>query len=65
MLNPMQNYTYDVMKEIFKETKETFPDEYLHLGMDEVYYKCWWVNLEISILCFSFKQSFQCFFFAF
>ena len=41
MLNPMQNYTYDVMREIFNETARTFPDEYVHLGMDEVYYKCW------------------------
>ncbi|XP_003747056.1 beta-hexosaminidase subunit alpha [Galendromus occidentalis] len=48
MLNPMQNYTYDVMKEIFNETTRTFPDEYIHLGMDEVYYKCWESSPEIA-----------------
>lgn len=44
MLNPTQEYTYNVLREIFNETFNTFPDEYLHLGMDEVYYKCWSVS---------------------
>jgi len=48
MLNPMQNYTYDVMKTIYQEVKNTFPDKYLHLGMDEVYYDCWKSSPEIA-----------------
>ncbi|KAL1440442.1 hypothetical protein MTO96_009481 [Rhipicephalus appendiculatus] len=48
MLNPMQNYTYDVMKSIFQEVIETFKDEYIHLGMDEVYYSCWESSPEIA-----------------
>ncbi|XP_022693949.1 beta-hexosaminidase subunit beta-like [Varroa jacobsoni] len=48
MLNPTQEYTYNVLREIFNETFNTFPDEYLHLGMDEVYYKCWESSPEIA-----------------
>ncbi|KAH7955944.1 hypothetical protein HPB52_005262 [Rhipicephalus sanguineus] len=48
MLNPMQNYTYDVMKSIFQEVIETFKDKYIHLGMDEVYYSCWESSPEIA-----------------
>ncbi|KAL1440446.1 hypothetical protein MTO96_009483 [Rhipicephalus appendiculatus] len=38
MLDPTQNYTYDVMRNIFREVIEVFKDRYIHLGMDEVYY---------------------------
>lgn len=41
MLNPIQGYTYWVVQEILKEVHQTFPDSYMHLGMDEVYYDCW------------------------
>lgn len=46
-LHPLRNETYSVMLELFKELKEVFPDEYIHLGMDEVYYACWKSNPEI------------------
>lgn len=46
MLDPTQNYTYDVMRDIFQEVVETFPDPYVHLGMDEVYYACWCVLVD-------------------
>lgn len=48
MLNPMQDYTYDVMRNIFQEIIETFKDDYIHLGMDEVYYSCWESSPEIA-----------------
>jgi len=48
MLNPMQDYTYDLMRTIFEEVKNTFKDEYMHLGMDEVYYACWKSSPEIA-----------------
>lgn len=48
MLNPMQQYTYDVMRNIFKEIIGTFKDKYIHLGMDEVYYACWESSPEIA-----------------
>ena len=44
ILNPMDEYVYDVMREIYTEIVDDFPDEYVHLGMDEVYYSCWSVT---------------------
>ncbi|XP_028968300.1 beta-hexosaminidase subunit beta [Galendromus occidentalis] len=48
MLNPMNDYTYDVMREIIREVNRVFPDDYIHLGMDEVYYDCWRSSPEIK-----------------
>uniref|UniRef100_L7LXZ6 Beta-hexosaminidase n=1 Tax=Rhipicephalus pulchellus TaxID=72859 RepID=L7LXZ6_RHIPC len=48
MLDPTQNYTYDVMRNIFREVIEVFKDRYIHLGMDEVYYSCWESSPEIA-----------------
>ena len=37
ILNPMENFTYEFMKELFSEiVNDVIKDEYLHLGMDEV-----------------------------
>ncbi|XP_054157561.1 beta-hexosaminidase subunit alpha-like [Oppia nitens] len=47
ILNPMLNYTYDFMRVFFDEVKRVFRDEYVHLGMDEVYYDCWRSNPHI------------------
>uniref|UniRef100_V5GL09 Beta-hexosaminidase n=2 Tax=Ixodes ricinus TaxID=34613 RepID=V5GL09_IXORI len=57
MLDPTQNYTYDVMRDIFQEVVETFPDPYVHLGMDEVYYACW--NSSPEIAAFMKEQGFD------
>ncbi|XP_067143926.1 beta-hexosaminidase subunit beta-like isoform X2 [Centruroides vittatus] len=48
ILNPMEDFTYDFFKALFEEVKGVFPDEYIHLGMDEVYYACWKSNPEIK-----------------
>lgn len=48
ILNPTINKTYDVLKELFKEVYSVFADEYIHLGMDEVYYACWESNPDIQ-----------------
>uniref|UniRef100_A0A6M2CTI3 Beta-hexosaminidase n=1 Tax=Rhipicephalus microplus TaxID=6941 RepID=A0A6M2CTI3_RHIMP len=48
MLDPTRNYTYDVMRNIFREVIEVFKDRYIHLGMDEVYYFCWESSPEIA-----------------
>ena len=48
ILNPISEETYDFMKTLFQEIKNLFPDEYIHLGMDEVYYACWKSNPSIS-----------------
>ena len=47
ILNPMDEYTFDVLDHLYEEIIEDFPDEYVHLGMDEAYHHCWW---EIYIL---------------
>ncbi|CAG2113292.1 unnamed protein product [Medioppia subpectinata] len=48
ILNPIQNFTYDFFKQFFAEVKSVFADEFIHLGMDEVYYECWESNPEIK-----------------
>jgi len=47
ILNPMRNETFSFMKELFAEFRSTFKDDYIHLGMDEVYYSCWKSNPDI------------------
>ncbi|PRD24248.1 UNVERIFIED_CONTAM: Hexb [Trichonephila clavipes] len=48
MLNPMLNDTYKIFKLLVEEIKSVFKDEYIHLGMDEVYYACWKSSPEIK-----------------
>ncbi|GFS75635.1 beta-hexosaminidase subunit beta [Nephila pilipes] len=48
MLNPMLNDTYRIFKMLVEEIKSVFVDEYIHLGMDEVYYACWKSSPEIK-----------------
>lgn len=43
----MLNETYDYMLDLFKEFKTIFKDDFIHLGMDEVYYSCWRSNPDI------------------
>jgi hypothetical protein len=35
ILNPIRNYTYDFLEAFYKEIKNTFPYDYIHMGMDE------------------------------
>ncbi|KAL3870313.1 hypothetical protein ACJMK2_038389 [Sinanodonta woodiana] len=48
IVNPILNSTYDVIHKLFSEVKKDFPDQYLHLGMDEAYRACWATNPEIK-----------------
>jgi hexosaminidase len=48
ILNPMLDSTYTFLDQLFREIAEDFPDEYIHLGMDEVYYSCWESNPNIT-----------------
>jgi hexosaminidase len=48
ILNPTVESLYPVLENIFAEFKQLFPDEYIHLGNDEVYYECWKSNPNIS-----------------
>lgn len=49
ILNPINDYTYQVVRKIIQEVKQLFPDPYIHLGMDESYYDCWESNPEIRL----------------
>ncbi|CAF0912542.1 unnamed protein product [Brachionus calyciflorus] len=48
ILNPIQNFTYEFVGELIKELKNVFKDPFIHLGMDEVYYRCWESNPNIT-----------------
>ena len=40
-LNIMLESTYDFITELYREIQTTFPEEFVHLGMDEAYDACW------------------------
>jgi len=52
ILNPLNEETYSFMKNLYQEVKTLFPDDYIHLGMDEVYYACWKSNPNIASFMF-------------
>ncbi|EGG16373.1 beta-N-acetylhexosaminidase [Cavenderia fasciculata] len=40
-LNPSLPYTYNFLQNLFAEMTTVFPDEYFHVGGDEVVFGCW------------------------
>lgn len=47
-VNPILNSTYDFMRKFFQEVGKVFPDQYVHLGGDEVDVSCWKSNPDIT-----------------
>jgi N-acetyl-beta-hexosaminidase len=41
IFNPIESRVYSTMDTLIREIQERFPSNYIHLGMDEVYDKCW------------------------
>lgn len=48
ILNPILDSTYEFLESLYAEIAEKFPDSFVHLGMDEVYYDCWESNPNIT-----------------
>ncbi|XP_065215938.1 beta-hexosaminidase subunit beta-like isoform X2 [Planococcus citri] len=47
-IDPTNENNYVILRRLFKEIHEVFPDKYLHLGGDEVDFGCWKSNENIS-----------------
>lgn len=43
-MNPTSDKVFKFLEEFFEEIVDVFPDEYLHLGGDEVDFQCWESN---------------------
>lgn len=46
-MNPTNPALYDFVRNLFSEIVQVFPDQYLHLGGDEVPFDCWGSNPKI------------------
>lgn len=40
-MDPTKNMTYKLLRDLFKEVQNIFPDKYFHIGGDEVELQCW------------------------
>jgi hexosaminidase len=47
-LDPSQNLTFQVIQGLFQEMAAIFPEQYFHVGGDEVEYPCWTQNPAIA-----------------
>jgi hexosaminidase len=50
VIDPSPQSTYDFMLKLLTEVLQRFPDQFVHLGGDEVFFDCWESNMEIEEL---------------
>jgi N-acetyl-beta-hexosaminidase len=48
-VNPILESTYAFLTAFFGEVSAVFPDDYVHLGGDELSYACWANNSAITV----------------
>lgn len=48
-INPILNSTWTFMKAFYQELSAVFPDDYVHLGGDEVSFGCWYAYVHAYI----------------
>jgi len=47
-MNPIQQYTYDFLQNLYQELNTVFMDPYVHVGGDELSFYCWQSNPAIQ-----------------
>ncbi|PVD22181.1 hypothetical protein C0Q70_17986 [Pomacea canaliculata] len=58
--DPTKETTFEFLGEFMAEVADVFPDQFLHVGMDEAHYMCWWALSELLIQSF-FATHFPCY----
>ncbi|CAF4199305.1 unnamed protein product, partial [Adineta steineri] len=48
VFNPSEPRVYSTMDTLLREVKQRFPSNYIHLGMDEAYDRCWLSNPNLT-----------------
>nr|XP_022921143.1 beta-hexosaminidase subunit beta-like isoform X1 [Onthophagus taurus] len=47
-MDPSREFVYSFLNDFLTEAQQTFPEQYMHLGGDEVSYDCWETNPDLN-----------------